>query len=230
MPQTVGPERLVNTVTAGAQRPGDVAIGIAIGADSNALFQHWIKAGAFEGREPNGFDAVAYVLSYPGLAAQGVTPQTAVNHWLSVGADQGLRGDELFGREQVSHGISYGVTNGVLKSFTTAGRFSADHDWYQIELGGFRFGGTVTFSLKGAAGSALTNLGVELFTAGGNRIGVGNTGPDGQARFDLSLGASPDTSAKTFYVVVSSPTDLEGDHQLTVAGDSGFASSDGWVI
>src|SRR5688572_17426218 len=32
MPVTVGSERLVNTVTDGAQRPGDVAIGIRTGA------------------------------------------------------------------------------------------------------------------------------------------------------------------------------------------------------
>lgn len=199
------------------------------GTDSAALFTHWINSGVFEGREPNGFDAVAYVLSYPELAAAGITPQTAVNHWLSVGADQGLRGDELFGREQTSHTISYGVTNGVLTNFTTAGRFSADHDWYQIQLSGFRFGGSVSFSVKGAAGGPLTNLRVELFTSGGNRIGFGDTGQDGQAHFDLNFGASPDTSPRTFYVVVSSPTGLEGDYQLTVAGGSG-AVNDGWVI
>lgn len=78
------------------------------GTDAEALFRHWITTGAYEMREASGFDAVAYLLSYPDLAAAGVTFDTAVSHWLTQGADAGLRGDELFGREQASHLLTGG--------------------------------------------------------------------------------------------------------------------------
>jgi hypothetical protein len=198
------------------------------GNDSAGLFQHWINAGVFEGREPNGFDAVAYVLSYPELAAAGVSPQTAVNHWLTVGADQGLRGDELFGREQASHLILNGVVQGELRNFTTSGRSSEDRDWFEIGMQGSR---SVRITVSGADSGrgTLADPRVEIYDASGRLVASDEDGGPGRdAVFDLFNGGPPATRT-TYYIVVRSSAGDEGTYEVGLEFGFQGGPADGWI-
>jgi hypothetical protein len=196
------------------------------GTDSAGLFNHWINSGVFEGRQPSGFDAVGYVLSNPDV--QGLSIQNAVNHWLTVGADAGLRGDELFGREQASHALTGEVTRGELKNFDTSGRFSADRDWYQISLSG-----SARVSVLGAD-SGRGTLGdprVEIYDSTGRLVGFDEDGGAGRdAVFDI-INNGP-TATRTFYIVVRSQLGNEGTYEIQLSGVGGLASptEDGWVV
>lgn len=199
------------------------------GADSAALFTHWINSGVFEGRDPEGFDAVAYLLSHPELPPEGVSLQTAVDHWLTVGADRGLRGDELFGREQAGHTIQNGMAQSGLDNFTTNGRFSADRDWFEIGVSGSR---TVTITVSGAdSGSGtLADPRVEIYDASGRLVGSDEDSGVGRDAVFTFFNGGPPARSSTYYIVVRSASEGEGTYQLSL--DYGFqgAPADGWVI
>jgi hypothetical protein len=197
------------------------------GADANALFQHWITAGVYEGREATGFDPVAYLLSYPDLPPAGVTVQTAINHWLTVGADQGLRGDELFGREQTTHVIENNLALGQLTNFTTSGRPSADRDWYEITVSGST---TFRVSARGADSGHGTLLDprIEVYDASGRLVASDEDGGQGRdALVEITTGGPPRQSS-TYYIVVRSAGEGEGTYDVTL--DYGFQSAPGWVV
>jgi hypothetical protein len=188
------------------------------GTDAQALFQHWITTGAFEGRAASGFDAVAYLLSYPELANSGVTVATAANHWLTTGADAGLRGDELFGREQSTHLLTGGRVVGELKSFTTGARFSEDRDWYQVMAGP---DGAMRFNLRGDG--PLDEMEINIFDASGRDlllIGTHQGVIDVERQF---------VAGQTYYVVVRSFSGDEGTYLLQASGVTG-APADGWAV
>lgn len=192
------------------------------GTDQTALFQHWINSGVFEGREPNGFDPVAYLLSYPELVAQGVTVQTAVNHWLTTGADQFLRGDELFGREQGSSHTLIGLAESELRNFATSGRFSADRDWFEIRMPA---GVRVMAEAQGADTNAgtLADPRIQVYDAQGRLIGMDDdSGAGRNASFSFT------STGGTYYIVVLSPT--EGQGTYVVSASATAASGDGWVV
>jgi len=199
------------------------------GNDANALFQHWINSGVFEGREPSGFDAVAYVLSYPELQAASVTPQNAVNHWLTVGADQGLRGDELFGREQTTHEILSGVARGTLANFTTSGRFSADRDWYEVRLNSvdtYRFTALGVDSGRGTLGDPR----IEIYDARGRLVASDEDGGAGRdASLDFRADHGGGARLATYYVVVRSTPGDEGTYDVTFDLARLASPADGWV-
>ena len=199
------------------------------GNDSAGLFQHWINAGAFEGREPSGFDAVAYVLSYPQLATAGISPQIAVNHWLTVGADQGLRGDELFGREQTSHAIENSLVQGELRNFTTSGRPSDDRDWYGLSVSGSTH---VRIRVSGADSGhgTLGDPRVEIYDSFGHLLGSDeDSGMGRDAQFDLNNGGPPRTQT-TYYIVVRSTSGGEGTYQVSLEYGFQGAPAEGWVV
>lgn len=193
------------------------------GTDSAGLFQHWIRSGAYELREPAGFDKVAYILSNPGIVDAGVTVDTAITHWLTTGADQGLRGDELFGREQIGHAIGPGSTTGALENFTTSNRFSADRDWYQLNVGP---GGSVRITVRGAdsGGGTLTDPCLEVYDARGRLIASDEVSGEGRDA-SLNLEAGPGA----YFIVVRSATEAEGTYVVDIAGAAG-APSEGWVV
>lgn len=193
------------------------------GTDAAGLFQHWIRSGAYELREPAGFDKVAYILSNPGLVDAGVTVDTAITHWLTTGADQGLRGDELFGREQIGHAIGPGSTSGELENFTTSDRFSADRDWYQLNVGP---GGSVRVTVRGtdSGGGTLTDPRLEVYDARGRLIASDEDSGEGRDG-SLNLQAGPGA----YFIVVRSATEAEGTYVVDIAGAAG-APSEGWVV
>jgi len=199
------------------------------GTDSAGLFQHWINSGVFEGREPNGFDPVAYVLSYPELQAAGVTPQNAINHWLTVGADQGLRGDELFGREQASHLLPNNVVTSELDNFDTSGRFTADRDWFELSLSGSR---TVRISASGvdSGRGTLADPRIEIYDARGRLVATDeDSGPGRDALVSLFEGVPP-AQRTTFYIVVRSASGGEGTYELSLDYTTqGGAPAEGWI-
>lgn len=193
------------------------------GTDAAGLFQHWIRSGAYELREPAGFDKVAYILSHPGLVDAGVTVDTAITHWLTTGADQGLRGDELFGREQIGHVIGPASTAGELENFTTADRFSADRDWYQLNVGP---GGSVWITVRGtdSGGGTLTDPRLEVYDARGHLIASDEDSGEGRDA-SLNLQAGPGA----YFIVVRSATEAEGTYVVEVSGAAG-APAGGWVV
>jgi Ca2+-binding RTX toxin-like protein len=195
------------------------------GTDANGLFQHWIRSGAYEFREPAGFDKVAYVLSHPELVNAGVTFDTAINHWLTTGADQGLRGDELFGREQIGHGVTAGVTTGTLKNFTTSGRPSADRDWFHVTAGP---GGSLGIDVRGLDSGAgtLSDPRLEVYDANGRLVASDEDGGVGR---DASLQLSGIVAGGTYYIVVRSAGEAEGTYELEVSGAQAGAP-EGWVV
>lgn len=196
------------------------------GTDANGLFQHWIRAGVYEGREPTGFDKVAYLLSYPELVNAGVTFDTAINHWLTTGADQGLRGDELFGREQLGHGVAGGVVGGELKNFTTSGRASSDRDWFQVNAGP---GGSLRVEVRGqdSGGGTLADPRVEVYDANGRLVASDEDGGLGR---DASLQLSGVVPGGTYYVVVRAAGEEEGTYHLEVSGQVAGAPAEGWIF
>jgi hypothetical protein len=199
------------------------------GTDKAALFQHWINSGVFEGREPAGFDRVAYLLSYPELGAAGVTVETALDHWLTLGADQFLRGDELFGREQASHLITNDLAVGELDNFTTSGRFSADRDWFQITVSGGR---SVRVSVSGADSGhgTLADPRLEVYDARGRLVALDeDSGPGRDATLTLFDG-SPPSQRTTYYIVVRSAAGDEGSYEVSLDGTSQGAPAEGWIV
>lgn len=196
------------------------------GTDANGLFQHWIRSGAYEFREPAGFDKVAYVLSHPELVNAGVTFDTAINHWLTTGADQGLRGDELFGREQIGHGLTAGMTTGTLKNFTTSGRPSADRDWFYVTAGP---GGSLGIDVRGLDSGAgtLSDPRLEVYDANGRLVASDEDGGVGR---DASLQLSGIVAGGTYYIVVRSAGEAEGTYELEVSGAQAGAPPEGWVV
>lgn len=192
------------------------------GTDANALFQHWINAGVFEGREPEGFDGVAYALSYLDLRFEGLTPQTALDHWLTVGADRGLRGDELFGREQGSSHTLIGLAESELRNFTTSGRFSADRDWFEIRMPA---GVRVTAEAQGidTGAGTLADPAIQVYDALGRLVGTDDdSGVGRNASFSFIADGG------TYYIVVLSPSEGEGTYVVSASATA--AAPDGWVV
>lgn len=196
------------------------------GTDANGLFQHWIRSGAYEFRETAGFDKVAYILSHPELVNAGVTFDTAINHWLTTGADQGLRGDELFGREQVGHGVTGGVVTGTLKNFTTSGRPSADRDWFQVTAGP---GGSLRIDVRGldSGSGTLSDPRLEVYDANGRLVASDEDSGLGR---DASLQLSGIVAGGAYYIVVRSAAEAEGTFQLEVSGVAAGAPAEGWIV
>lgn len=192
------------------------------GTDTQGLFNHWINAGAYEGREPNGFDPVAYLLSYPDLVAAGVTVATAQNHWLSTGADQFLRGDELFGREQGTNHTLIGLAESELKNFTTSGRFSADRDWFEIRMPA---GVRVTAEVQGLDTQAgtLADPRIQVYDSAGRLIGS-----DDDSGIGRNASFSFNSTGGAYYIVVSSAS--EGQGTYVVSASASAASGDGWIV
>lgn len=199
------------------------------GTDSAGLFSHWINSGVYEGRETSGFDPVAYLLGNHDLAGL-VTVQTAREHWLTVGADQGRRGDELFGREQTNHEL-LATTRGELRNFTTSGRFVTDQDWFEVRLNGVD---TYRFTVQGADSGhgTLTDPHLEIYDARGFLVAYDNDsgiGRDATVEFRGTQGG-PVSNFATYYVVVRGASGEEGTYDVSYGlARLGASSDEGWV-
>lgn len=198
----------------------------AFGTDQQAALLHYLNTGADEFRETGGFDTVAYVLSYQDVA--GLNLQTALNHWLTVGADQGLRGDELFGREQESHLLQGSTTPGEIENFTTSGRFSADRDWFSVTIGGSQLARISVLGADSGRGT-LEDPFIEVYDANGRLVMTDDdSGPGRDAMVSLFNGSRPGTEV-TYYIVVRSLAGGEGTYVIDAA--SGLSSpSEGWIV
>lgn len=177
----------------------------------NEALRHYLQTGADEGR-PTDFDERAYILTYSDLAANALTDEQALNHWMNVGVHEGRVGDALFGHDQASHAIPGGV---VAARFDRPG----DRDWFEIDL---TQGELAVFKVSGASGIGTISLHDQygrLLTS--DRLSGGG------------LDYMP-TSSGRYYVVVSSnqPSDysllhMRGGDTLSIGGrnytDADFA-------
>ncbi|CAN5374352.1 hypothetical protein BH10PSE1_BH10PSE1_10970 [soil metagenome] len=134
-----------------------------IGADQATALQHYLTAGVREGRPISGFDAVAYLLSNSDLA--GKTPSQALDHWLLAGADEGRKGDTLFGREQSSHALPGGGA-GPANQPGMAMDFAGDRDWYTVTVAS---SGTYSIFFNSNA-MARSDVQIDVYNATGGRI------------------------------------------------------------
>jgi serralysin len=109
--------------------------------------RHYLQTGADEGR-PTDFDERAYILTYSDLAANALTDEQALSHWMNVGVHEGRVGDALFGHDQASH---------TLPGDVVAARFDrpGDRDWFAVDL---TQGELAVFKVSGASGIGTITL------------------------------------------------------------------------
>ncbi|WP_426050873.1 M10 family metallopeptidase C-terminal domain-containing protein [Brevundimonas sp. SL161] len=191
----------------------------ALGSDSKAAAIHYIQYGVYEGRQTSGFDPVAYLLSQGDLA--GRTPSSALDHWLTFGADEGRDGDGAFGLEQTSHALTGASTSGALEA-------AGDRDWFELRAAaGQKITIDVAASGAGGGSGSLTDGSVSIFNALGQRIAFDNdSGPGLDARLTFTAPA-----AGTFYLVVGSEVGATGTYRvLTATGSAEFSqlAQEGW--
>lgn len=179
---------------------------VAFGPDTDAFARHYITAGFYEGRIPDGFDPVAYLLSYADLANSGGGVRGALEHWVESGYNEARDGDGLFGREQASHEAAVGGEfDGILDP-------AGDRDWFSLSLDA---GEDVSIGLSGAGAGAgsLQDAFLRVYDSLGQPIAFDdNSGQGNDAALDFVAG-----SAGIYYVVVGSAGDTgAGSYTLTI--------------
>ncbi len=181
----------------------------AYGMDTLGATRHYLIYGLDGGRPAYGFDAVGYLLSNPDLA--GMTPDQALDHWIEVGAREGRRGDEFFGRDQgllaTDHGIP--LTVGPVSATDSVGDLDP-MDWYSMEM---QAGQTVSLDLRGGgAGFTLTDGTLLVYDARGNLVASDfDSGPGLDASLTFTASAPG-----LYYVVVSSANSSSGQYSLLI--------------
>lgn len=159
-----------------------------VGTDGVSATLHYLQYGVNEERAVNGFDPVAYLLSHADLG--GLTPDAALNHWLTFGADEGRVGDGLFGREQTTHVLVGGQAFGSI----TGG---IDRDWFTMPV---TVGQCITIDLVGSGGGrgTLQDGAISVYDALGRLVAFDS---DGGAGLDASLTLTVATSGSYYFVV-----------------------------
>lgn len=186
-----------------------------MGMDANAAARHYIQHGHAEGRSTSGFDAVAYLLSYPDLV--GYTADEAADHWLTTGAREGRLGDSVFGKDQSpnTHIMSLGDVGQTATTFGLVDH-AHDYDWYELRL---TAGQTYDINLfaAGAGVGTLADGQLRLFDSTGERLALDDdSGAGNDARLIFT---APETSS--FYVIVNGMNGATGGYWLnfSVASD-----------
>lgn len=185
------------------------------GADTNAARLHYLNNGVREGRPTTGFDAVAYLLAHPDLA--GLTADQALDHWLTTGADQGRRGDSLFGREQTNHRLGDSQTSDFLNTVE-------ERDWFERA---FNAGERIT--LQSSQGVALT-----LYDALGRQIsqvaGTSNTYDIGSTGLYYVVAASANGASGSYTINLGRILSAPGDVSEGAAIELSYDFRQAWLV
>ncbi|MBJ7486532.1 pre-peptidase C-terminal domain-containing protein [Brevundimonas sp.] len=194
-----------------AYAAANVDVARVAGFDASAAAAHYITTGRGAGLPTSGFDAVAYLLSYPDLV--GRTPSEAQDHWLAVGAREGRLGDSVFGRDQASHSVTGAAFGLVDRPY--------DYDWFEISLtAGQSY--VLNVAALGSGAGTLDDPFLRLFDSTGRLLGFDlDSGPglDAQLTFTASETGS-------YYVIVNGETAGTGGYWFNYAAASSQAALD----
>ncbi len=186
--------RATNTFNGLDYAAAHLGLAQVFGLDAVGARLHYLTFGADEGRATSGFDTVAYWLSSNGFGGALNNGTQARDHWLAFGADEGRPGDQLFGREQATHGFSGGQA-------VSTTDFAGDRDWFVTSL---------------TAGSHGVNL------SGANQVLIYNAAGALIQTFGSGASAWVAPTAGTYYFVVVGGGG--GSYTLAVAGASAPAA------